>query len=96
MTEEKKIVPEPKQRTITVDGIQVHVDGTLNDDLEVLDWMNELNDGNVFHLPKLLRRLVGDDYTRVLDHLRDSQGIVRQKTAIEFVLDLFKAASPNS
>lgn len=92
----KKIIPQDRVRAITVDGIQVHTSSQPNDDIEVLQWLDEISGGNVIHLPKLLHRLVGDDYSKVLNHLRDSEGIVRQQPAIEFVMDLFKQESPNS
>ncbi|WP_336642052.1 hypothetical protein [Microbacterium sp. USHLN272] len=85
-------------KQVTVDGIEVRVPDEALDDFEVLDDIRGVQDTNdVSRMPSLLRRLVGDDYRRILDELRDeSTGRVGAAKASEFVFAVFEALNPSS
>lgn len=94
---------EAKTRTVpgmraTVRGITVEIPDEALDDFELLDDLRAAQDDeDGSRLPSLLRRLVGADYRRVMDELRDP---VTKRVTVEagarFVWDLFKALNPNS
>lgn len=94
---------EQKTRTVdarrtTVNDIEVTVLEEALDDFELLDDIRAAGDnGDASRLPSLLRRLVGDDYKRILDELRDP--VTRRVSAAkgsQFVWDVFGALNPNS
>ncbi|NJI60944.1 hypothetical protein HCX50_16060 [Microbacterium oxydans] len=97
--------PEEPERTrtvpgkqVTVDGIDVRVPDEALDDFEILDDIRGVQDSNdVSRMPSLLRRLVGDDYRSILDALRDKNtGRVPAGRASEFVFAVFEALNPSS
>ncbi|MFB3980331.1 hypothetical protein [Microbacterium proteolyticum] len=84
-------------RRVTVSGVEVTVLEEALNDFELLDDIRaaqDLNDGS--RMPSLLRRLVGNDYSKVLDALRGPNGRVTVEAGSQFVWDLFKALNPNS
>lgn len=92
--EEERTVPA---RRVAIRGIVVTVPDENLDDFEVLDDMRAVQDQqDASRFPALLRRLVGDDYKRVLDALRGPTGRVKVEDGILFVNDLIGALGPNS
>lgn len=85
-------------RRTTVNDVEVTVLEEALDDFELLDDIRAAGDnGDASRLPSLLRRLVGDDYKRILDELRDP--VTRRVSAnkgSQFVWDVFGALNPNS
>lgn len=93
---------EPKFRTVparrtTVSGITVTVTDEALDDFELLDDFRGLGDSDPSRLPSVLRRMVGDDYKRIMNELRDPvTGRVSASAGTQFVFDVVKAFNPNS
>lgn len=86
-----------KARRVAIRGIVVTVPEENLDDFEVLDDMRALNDNqDPSRMPALLRRLVGDDFRRVLDALRGENGRVSVEDGSNYVLELIQALNPNS
>lgn len=86
-----------KARRVAIRGIVVTVPEEHLDDFEVLDDMRALNDNqDPSRMPSLLRRLVGDDFRRVLDALRGANGRVSVEDGSNYVLELIQALNPNS
>jgi len=85
-------------RRTNVGGITVTVTEEALDDFELLDDIRAAgDDGDASRLPSLLRRLVGDDYKRILNELRDPvTRRVSAKRGSQFVWDVFGALNPNS
>ncbi|MBD8218199.1 hypothetical protein IFU40_06075 [Microbacterium sp. CFBP 13617] len=85
-------------RRTTVNDIEVTVLEEALDDFELLDDIRAAGDnGDASRLPSLLRRLVGDDYKRILDELRDPvTHRVSAAKGSQFVWDVFGALNPNS
>lgn len=86
-----------KARRVAIRGIVVTVPEENLDDFEVLDDMRALNDNqDPSRMPALLRRLVGDDFRRVLEALRGPNGRVSVEDGSNYVLELIQALNPNS
>jgi hypothetical protein len=85
-------------RRVTLRGLTVEIPDESLDDFELLDDLRAAQDDeDGSRLPSLLRRLLGADYKRVLDALRDPvTGRVTVEAGATFVWDLFKALNPNS
>ena len=79
---------------LTVRGVKVHVWHDMLDDLELLEDLIALDDGNNRASISALKRVLGSDYELVKDALRDERGIVKTKDIGAFffaVLDEAKA-----
>lgn len=97
-TEKPKVEDVDGGKKVTLHGVTVVVPFEAIDDFELLEELHDLDKKqNGVQLPGILRRLVGDQYKGVLDHLRDkSTGRVPIQTGTRFVFDLVKALNPNS
>ena len=84
-------------RKVTVAGREWTVSRDALDDFELLDDLGAIEDGNAGRLPRVMRRLLGDEYKDALDHLRDEDtGRVAVEPAAEFISDLLGGLNPNS
>lgn len=78
---------------VTVRGITVAVDPDLMDDIDMVDDFAAVQDGDVFAIPRLLRRLFGDDYRRVKHGLAGADGVTKATDFIEFMGEVMRAVS---
>lgn len=88
---------KPKQGEIIIQGMKLRIAEDAKDDFELLDDLAAIQtsqEGGRF--PRVLRRLVGDQYDAVMEHLRGANGRVSLKDGIRFVTDLVKELNPNS
>ena len=79
---------------ITVKGIKLHVWSDMLEDLELLEDLIALDDGDNRASISALKRVLGDEYALVKDILRDKRGMVKTKDVGAFffaVLDEMKA-----
>ena len=79
---------------ITVKGIKLHVWSDMLEDLELLEDLIALDDGDNRASISALKRVLGDEYKLVKDSLRDKRGMVKTKDVGAFffaVLDEMKA-----
>lgn len=84
-------------RRATVSGIEVTVADEALDDFELLDDFRGLSDSDASRLPSVLRRMVGNDYKRIMNELRDpATGRVTASVGSQFVYDTVRAFNPNS
>ncbi len=92
--QKKRLAPA---RRVTVQGLSVTVTDEAVDDFEFLDDLRALNDTNdPSRMPSMLRRMVGDDYRRVMESLRDPKtGRVSIEAGSTFVLALIEALNPS-
>jgi hypothetical protein len=58
--------------------------------------IDDIQSGNVFKMPKLLRRIFEDQHKIVLEGLRNESGIVTADSASEFLIEVLNQAGPNS
>lgn len=83
--------------TIEFAGSEWTVAASALDDFELLEDLDALDSGNPARLPKVLRRMLGDDqYKRALDALRDGNGRVSVEKGAEFFTAVMTQANPNS
>lgn len=62
------------------------------DDMELLELLVEMDDGNASVLPKVLTRLLGEDQKKKLyDHCRTEDGRVPMSAVAEEVAQIFAA-----
>ncbi len=62
------------------------------DDFELLDDLDEIENGNAARLPRALKRLLGDQYRDALDAIRDEgSGRVGVEAGADFVRELFES-----
>lgn len=95
------VVPKTKTKTVTVQGIELAVDPNLFDDLEVLELLGRVNpvdgsDPDVFAFVAFLRKVLGAQYQKVKDVLRDETGRVPMDNVAGFVQEFMSKAAPNS
>lgn len=87
----------PKELHVTVRGLELTVMSDALDDFELLDDLNELEQNeNPGRLPSILRRLVGDQWKTVVNHLRGDNGRVSVEDGAEFVGEVLEALNPSS
>lgn len=85
---------ENEKLELVVQGITIHVWGDMLDDLELLEDLISLEEGNNRASISALKRVLGEEYELVKDALRDERGIVKTKDVGAFffaVLDEVKA-----
>lgn len=83
--------------TVELEGVEWQVTASALNDFELLEDIDAVDSGNPSRLPKVLRRMLGDDqYRKALDALRDEEGIVRVEKAAEFFYAIAAAVNPNS
>lgn len=89
---------KPKPVTATIQGVELAIDPLVFDDLDVLDAMDQLNEGNPLRIAGTLRLLTGDRFDDVRTALRDPEtGRIPLEKAAEFFQDMMTAAAgPNS
>lgn len=96
MTTTKTKTPKPTGTQVTVQGLDLTINPDLFDDFELLEEMAAVADGDALRAVPLVRRVLGGDYARVLDHLRTESGRVPATAVVAFLTDLMGAVSPNS
>jgi hypothetical protein len=84
-------------KQVTLEGITVTIHNEALDDFEFMDELHQLDTKrNGVQLPSILRRFVGADYAKVMEHLRDPEtGRVPILRGSEFVYALIRAINPN-
>lgn len=78
---------------VTVRGVTVAVDPDLMDDIDMVDDFSAVQDGDVFAIPRLLRRMFGADYQRVKEELAGPGGVTRATDFVEFMTEVMTAVS---
>ena len=89
---------QPKKELVTINshGVTVQVDRNKFNDLELFDLIDEIQSGNVFKMPKLMRCIFDEQHAMVLEGLRDENGIVTADKASEFLVEVLQQIGPNS
>lgn len=75
-----------RSKTVTTEimGINVTVDPEVFDNLELLEVLDEINDGNVLKLAKAFKLVFGEQWDYIREHLKDERGVVTASAASEF------------
>lgn len=82
---------------VEFEGTEWQVTANALNDFELLEDIDAIDSGNPARLPKVLRRMLGEDqYRKALDALRDEDGVVRVEKGVEFFYAIAAAVNPNS
>lgn len=91
---------KPMPKDVTVHGVTLSIDPSALDDWELLENVYSLQADpkrNGLNAVPILRSLLGDDYQRVKDALRDPQtGRIPVEEVGGFLEELFSKLAPNS
>lgn len=83
-----------KHYSITVDGISLKIAKDVMDDMDVLDLLGEVQDGNVFAFSKLARRMFSDEgYAKVKEGLAGADGRTRVSDMSDFFVKALNACN---
>lgn len=81
---------------VTHRGFTVFVEKEAFNDFEFLEDLANIENRKAQVFPRLLRRLIGDDYQIVMDGLRDKDtGRVSIEAGITYANDIIEAVNPN-
>lgn len=74
----------------TSSGFEFNLDEEALDDMEVLEWLIEMDNGDVAHLKDMLVRLLGDEQKKALYNHCRKNGRVSAKAVLREVGEIFK------
>lgn len=89
----EKFEAENKPYDLNIMGVDISISANILDDLELLDWFDEVENGNVLKLPKALFRMFGADCERVLASLRNKKGVVPASKGAEFFKQIIEGVN---
>lgn len=76
----------------TRSGFTCEIDPVSLDDMEILELIGEVQDGNTFYVPKIIKRMLGDEQKKALyDHLRTPEGRVPTDATYDVMGEIFDA-----
>ncbi len=83
-----------KNYNVTVRGISLAIPKDVLDDIDTIDLLGEVQDGNVFAFPKLSKRLFGEKgYEKVKGGLAGKDGRTKVSDMVEFFTEVFSACN---
>jgi len=77
-------------------GITISIEKDVFNDLELFEMIDDIQSGNVFKMPKLMRRIFEDQHEAVLEGLRNDDGVVTADAASAFLIEVLQQIAPNS
>jgi hypothetical protein len=72
-------------QTVVVDGVHVTLDPAVFDDMDILETIVDIEDGNGARIVTLMRRIFGDDYTRIKSELKGNKKVLTVTAMAEWV-----------
>lgn len=76
----------------TKSGFAFSVEKETADDMELIDALAEMEDGNPLAVSRVCKRILGEEQRkRLYDHLRTSEGRVPAEEVANAILDIFSA-----
>ncbi|SJN20912.1 hypothetical protein FM119_02505 [Mycetocola reblochoni REB411] len=88
-----------KLKTIKVQGVELRIDPGVLDDFRVVDLLDQIQfePGKQTRAAGLLRLIVGEQFTDLLDALTDEEtGRASTENAVQALMDIMKELAPNS
>ena len=83
---------KPKSTKVTVDGLELVIDGAAIEDIETLDLLDDVSEGNVLKVKKLMVAVFGDEsWAKIREHLKGADGRVNAGDAAEFFGEALEA-----
>lgn len=95
-------MPKNNPKTATIHGVAITVDPDLFDDLDMLEWLYDIQnasgaDGNALAVVPFLRKICGPAWPQIKDALRDPDtGRIPMTAVTAFIGDLMTQIAPNS
>lgn len=83
----------------TIKGVKLNLGPQQFDDMELLEQLSEIKDGNPLVFPKVMLRLAGGSKAKrdeIYDALRNKDGRVSIEAAQEFFMKAMQAVAPKS
>lgn len=83
----------------TIKGVKLNLGPQQFDDMELLEQLSEIQDGNPLVFPKVMLRLAGGSKKKrdeIYDALRNKDGRVSIAAAQEFFMKAMQAVAPKS
>lgn len=83
----------------TIKGVKLNLKPGQFDDMELLEQLGEIQDGNPLVFPKVMLRLAGGSKEKrdeIYDALRNKDGRVSIEAAKEFFMEAMQAVAPKS
>lgn len=85
-----------KDKQIEVQGLKLNIDTDVFDDFDLIDALDQINEGNALRIAGALRAVCGEHFNEVREHLRDGEtGRIPVESAAKFFTDLAQAVAPN-
>ena len=73
-------------------GFTCDIDPSALDDMELLELIGEIQDGNTYYVPKVMTRMLGNDQKKKLyDFIRTDSGRVPTGAAFDLMGEIFDA-----
>lgn len=83
------------KKTVTIHGLEMTINPNVLDDVDNFDLIEEIQDGKPSAIKKLLQQILGDDqYIKVRDHFRATEGHFSSKIGLEIVQATQEATDP--
>lgn len=80
--------------TPTVKGIKVKVSKDVLDDMETVELLGAMQDGDIFAFPKLCKKMFGDDaYKEIREKLANDAGVTTVTAMSEFFTQVLTACN---
>lgn len=80
--------------SVTVKGVKVKMVKDAMNDMETVEMLGAMQDGDVFAFPKLCKKLFGEkSYETIKEKLKDSTGTTSVTAMTEFFIEALKACN---
>lgn len=73
---------------VTAMGIEVTIDPEVLDDIELIDLLDDVQEGDALKVGKVLKRILGDQWEHAYDRLRNKRGVVPASKATKFFVQV--------
>ncbi|HLS00469.1 MAG TPA: hypothetical protein VK054_00575 [Beutenbergiaceae bacterium] len=89
-------MPGANKKQITVKGVTLSVDPEVFDDLDMLDALDQIQEGNGLRIAGALRKIAGDQYNELRAALRDeATGRIPVNVVGEVFTEIMAGIVPN-
>jgi hypothetical protein len=78
-------------RGTTATGFEFEVSDQINNDMELLEALESMQDGDALALAKVARKILGKQKDALYDHLRTEDGRVPIEAVTQEIKDIFGA-----
>ena len=87
----KDTIESEKPVEIEVMNIKMQIKPSVMNDTELVEWIDEVMCGNPFKFPKACKRVLGEDYQKCVDPLRNKRGVIPADKTMFFLKGIVEA-----